>query len=100
MPDIFVLGGLPGPVGRHGGSCPHLRADDLLGRTMVAACVRASVSSGNGAIEGNAAGCVSVVHEGMGDIAFRRLAVAAGFQTRFSSSIHNPRVRRPGSPLR
>ncbi len=40
MTDAFVLGGVRTPVGRYGGSLSHIRVDDLLGRTMVAACQR------------------------------------------------------------
>jgi acetyl-CoA acetyltransferase len=40
MTDAFILGGLRTPVGRYGGSLSHLRVDDLLGATMVAACER------------------------------------------------------------
>jgi acetyl-CoA acetyltransferase len=43
MTDAFVLGGVRTPVGRYGGSLSHLRIDDLLGQTMVAACERAGV---------------------------------------------------------
>ena len=39
MTDAFVLGGVRTPVGRYGGSLSHLRVDDLLGETMVAAFV-------------------------------------------------------------
>ena len=64
------------PVGRYGGSLSHLRTDDLLGQTMVAACERVSVPLER--IEDISAGCVNVAHEGMGDIA-RWGALAAGF---------------------
>ena len=40
MTDAFVLGGVRTPVGRYGGSLSHIRVDDLVGRTMVAACQR------------------------------------------------------------
>ena len=43
MTDAFVLGGVRTPVGRYGGSLSHLRVDDLLGQTMVAACERVGV---------------------------------------------------------
>jgi acetyl-CoA acetyltransferase len=43
MTDAFVLGGVRTPVGRYGGALSHVRADDLLGRTMVAACERVGV---------------------------------------------------------
>jgi hypothetical protein len=43
MTDAFVLGGVRTPVGRYGGALSHLRADDRLGRTMVAACERVGV---------------------------------------------------------
>ena len=76
MTDAFVLGGVRTPVGRYGGSLSHVRVDDLLGRTMVAACER--VGAPLDRIEDIAAGCVNVAHEGMGDIA-RWGALAAGF---------------------
>src|SRR5438128_7225146 len=76
MTDAFVLGGVRTPVGRYGGSLSHIRTDDLLGQTMVAACERVGVQLER--IEDIAAGCVNVAHEGMGDIA-RWAALAAGF---------------------
>jgi acetyl-CoA acetyltransferase family protein len=76
MTDAFVLGGVRTPVGRYGGGLSHIRTDDLLGQTMVAACERVGVSLER--IEDIAAGCVNVAHEGMGDIA-RWAALAAGF---------------------
>ena len=76
MTDVFVLGGVRTPVGRYGGSLSHLRTDDLLGQTMVAACERVGVELEK--IEDITAGCVNVAHEGMGDIA-RWGALAAGF---------------------
>src|SRR5438128_170097 len=76
MTDAFVLGGVRTPVGRYGGSLSHLRVDDLLGRTMVAACERMGVSLDR--IEDIIAGCVNPAHEGMGDIA-RWAALASGF---------------------
>ena len=76
MTDAFVLGGVRTPVGRYGGSLSHIRADDLLGQTMVAACERVGVPLER--IEDIAAGCVNPAHEGMGDIA-RWAALAAGF---------------------
>jgi acetyl-CoA acetyltransferase family protein len=76
MTDAFVLGGVRTPVGRYGGSLSHLRVDDLLGETMVAACERVGVPLDR--IEDIAAGCVNPAHEGMGDIA-RWAALAAGF---------------------
>src|SRR6266540_6522963 len=76
MTDAFVLGGVRTPVGRYGGSLSHIRVDDLLGRTMVAACERVGVPLER--IEDIAAGCVNPAHEGMGDIA-RWAALAAGF---------------------
>jgi acetyl-CoA acetyltransferase family protein len=54
----------------------HLRTDDLLGQTMVAACEKVGVPLDR--IEDITAGCVNVAHEGMGDIA-RWGALAAGF---------------------
>src|SRR5713226_8843124 len=76
MTDAFVLGGVRTPVGRYGGSLSHLRTDDLLGQTMVAACERVGVPLDR--IEDITAGCVNPAHEGMGDIA-RWAALAAGF---------------------
>src|SRR5881398_3786171 len=76
MSDAFVLGGVRTPVGRYGGSLSHLRVDDLLGRTMVAACERVDVPVER--IEDITAGCVNPAYEGMGDIA-RWAALAAGF---------------------
>lgn len=76
MTDAFVLGGARTPVGRYGGSLSDLRVDDLLGRTMVAACERIGVPLDR--IEDITAGCVNPAHEGMGDVA-RWAALAAGF---------------------
>src|SRR5467141_429271 len=76
MTDAFVLGGVRTPVGRYGGSLSHIRTDDLLGQTMVAACERVGVPLER--VEDIAAGCVNPAHEGMGDIA-RWAALAAGF---------------------
>jgi acetyl-CoA acetyltransferase family protein len=76
MTDAFVLGGVRTPVGRYGGSLSHIRTDDLLGRTMVAACERVGVPLDR--VEDIVAGCVNPAHEGMGDIA-RWAALAAGF---------------------
>jgi acetyl-CoA acetyltransferase family protein len=76
MTDAFVLGGVRTPVGRYAGSLSHIRTDDLLGQTMVAACERVGVPLER--IEDIAAGCVNPAHEGMGDIA-RWAALAAGF---------------------
>ena len=76
MPDAYILGGVRTPVGRYGGSLSHLRTDDLLGRTMAAACEKVGVPLDT--IEDITAGCVNVAHEGMGDIA-RWGALAAGF---------------------
>ena len=74
--DAFILGGVRTPFGRYGGSLSHIRTDDLLGQTMVAACERVGVPLDR--IEDIAAGCVNAAHEGMGDIA-RWGALAAGF---------------------
>jgi acetyl-CoA acetyltransferase family protein len=74
--DAFILGGVRTPVGRYGGSLAHLRTDDLLGQTMVAACEKVGVPLER--IDDIAAGCVNPAHEGMGDIA-RWAALAAGF---------------------
>jgi acetyl-CoA acetyltransferase family protein len=76
MTDALLLGGVRTPVGRYGGSLSHLRVDDLLGQTMVAACERVGVDLDR--VEDIAAGCVNPAHEGMGDIA-RWAALAAGF---------------------
>src|ERR1700729_3234849 len=76
MTDAFVLGGVRTPVGRYGGALSHVRTDDLLGLTMVAACERVGVPLDR--IEDITAGCVNTAHEGMGDIA-RWGALAAGF---------------------
>ena len=76
MTDAFILGGVRTPVARYGGALSHIRTDDLLGRTMVAACERVGVDLDR--IEDIAAGCVNPAHEGMGDIA-RWAALAAGF---------------------
>ena len=76
MNDAYVLGGVRTPVGRYGGSLSHLRTDDLLGQTMVAACERVGVPLDR--IEDIYAGCVNPAHEGMGDVA-RWAALAAGF---------------------
>ncbi|MDX6640624.1 MAG: hypothetical protein QOF12_1635 [Solirubrobacteraceae bacterium] len=76
MSDALILGGVRTPVGKYGGALSHIRLDDLLGRTMVAACERAGVALGE--IGDIAAGCVNVAHEGMGDVA-RWAALAAGF---------------------
>src|SRR5882672_2164204 len=76
MTDAFVLGGVRTTEKNNGGSLSHLRTDDLLGRTMVAACERLGVPLER--IEDITAGCVNPAHEGMGDIA-RWAALAAGF---------------------
>jgi acetyl-CoA acetyltransferase family protein len=76
MSNAYVLGGVRTPVGRYGGALSHIRTDDLLGRTMVAACERVGVPLER--IEDIVAGCVNPAHEGMGDIA-RWGALAAGF---------------------
>jgi acetyl-CoA acetyltransferase family protein len=74
--EAFVLGGVRTPVGRYGGSLSHLRTDDLLGQTMVAACERVGLPLDR--VEDITAGCVNTAHEGMGDIG-RWAALAAGF---------------------
>ena len=76
MTDAFVLGGVRTPVGRYGGALSHIRTDDLLGQTMVAACER--VGAPLERVEDIVAGCVNPAHEGMGDVA-RWAALAAGF---------------------
>src|SRR5579862_8424348 len=76
MTDAFVLGGVRTPVGRYGGSLSHLRTDDLLGQTMVAACEKVGVPLDR--VDDITAGCVNTSHEGMGDIA-RWAALGAGF---------------------
>jgi acetyl-CoA acetyltransferase family protein len=76
MTDAFILGGVRTPFGRYGGSLSHIRTDDLLGKTMVAACERVGIPLERiGDITG---GCVNTAHEGMGDVA-RWGALAAGF---------------------
>jgi len=74
--DAYILGGVRTPVGKYGGALSHFRTDDLLGRTMVAACERVGVPLDR--VEDIIAGCVNPAHEGMGDIA-RWAALAAGF---------------------
>ncbi len=76
MTDAYILGGLRTPVGKYGGALSHFRTDDLLGRTMVAACERVGVPLDQ--VDDIVAGCVNPAHEGMGDIA-RWAALAAGF---------------------
>jgi acetyl-CoA acetyltransferase family protein len=76
MSEAFLLGGVRTPVARYGGSLSHLRTDDLLGTTMVAACEHVGVPLER--IEDITAGCVNTAHEGMGDIG-RWGALAAGF---------------------
>src|SRR5437870_6138632 len=76
MTDAFVLGGVRTPVGRYGGSLSHIRTDDLLGRTMVAACEKVGVPLER--IEDIAAGCVNPAHEGCGALA-RWPALAPAF---------------------
>ena len=63
-------------MGKYGGALSHLRLDDLLGQTMVAACRRVGVPLDQ--IEDIQAGCVNPAHEGMGDVG-RWAALAAGF---------------------
>jgi acetyl-CoA acetyltransferase len=75
MTEAFVLGGVRTPVGRYGGSLSHLRTDDLLGQTVVAACER--VGAPLERIEDIPAGCVNTERKGMGDMA-RWSALAAG----------------------
>jgi acetyl-CoA acetyltransferase family protein len=74
--DAYIVGGVRTPVGKYGGSLAHIRLDDLLGQTMVAACER--VGAPLDRIEEITAGCVNVAHEGMGDLG-RWAALAAGF---------------------
>lgn len=76
MTDAFIFGGVRTPFGKYGGALSHIRTDDLLGRTMVAACERVGVPLDR--VEDIAAGCVNPAHEGLGDIA-RWGALAAGF---------------------
>jgi acetyl-CoA acetyltransferase family protein len=75
MSDAFILGGVRTPVGRYGGSLSHVRTDGLVGQTMAAACERVGVPLDR--IGDITAGCVTVAHEGMGDIDWG--ALAAGF---------------------
>ncbi|WP_204071845.1 hypothetical protein [Planotetraspora phitsanulokensis] len=51
------------PFGKYGGSLSHLRLDDLLGLSMVAACEHSGVPPDR--IDEIAAGCVNTAHEGM-----------------------------------
>ncbi|MDR7255018.1 acetyl-CoA acetyltransferase family protein [Nocardioides sp. BE266] len=74
--DAYVLAGARTPFGKYAGSLSHLRLDDLLGLSMVAACDRAGVPLDR--VDDIAAGCVNTTHEGMGDVA-RWAALAAGF---------------------
>lgn len=76
MTEALILGGVRTPFGRYGGALSHLRTDDLLGQTMVAACRRVGVPVEK--VEDITAGCVNTAHEGMGDIG-RWAALAAGF---------------------
>ena len=76
MSGAFILGGVRTPVGSYGGSLSHLRVDDLLGSTMLAACERVGVEQAR--VQDIVAGCVNPAHEGMGDVA-RWAALAAGF---------------------
>ena len=76
MTDAFIFGGARTPFGKYGGALSHIRTDDLLGRTMVAACERVGVPLDR--VEDIAAGCVNPAHEGLGDVA-RWGALAAGF---------------------
>jgi len=76
LTEALILGGVRTPFGRYGGALSHFRTDDLLGRTMVAACERVGIPLE--AIEDIAAGCVNTAHEGMGDVG-RWGALAAGF---------------------
>ena len=41
--DAYIVGGVRTPVGKYGGSLAHIRLDDLLGPTIVAACERVGV---------------------------------------------------------
>jgi acetyl-CoA acetyltransferase len=75
MSQAFVLRGVCTPLTRYGGSLSHLRTDDLLGTTMVAACERLGVPLER--MEDTTAGCLNTAHERMGDIG-RRSALAAG----------------------
>ena len=67
LTDAFILGGVRTPLGRYGGALSHVRTDDLLGMTMVAACEHLDVPLER--IEDITGGCVNTAHEGMGDIA-------------------------------
>jgi acetyl-CoA acetyltransferase len=94
MTDAFILGGARTPVGRYGGSLSHMRVDDLLGTTMVAACERVGVELAR--VEDIVAGCVNPAHEGMGDIA-RWAALAAGFPDSVPAQRSCSRTRRSAS---
>src|SRR6202522_3417562 len=76
MSEAFVLGGVRTPFAKYGGALSHVRTDDLLGTTMVAACEHLGVPLER--IEDTSAGCVNTAHERMGDVA-RWGALAAGF---------------------
>ncbi|MFZ0664423.1 MAG: thiolase family protein [Acidimicrobiales bacterium] len=76
MTDAYLLGGVRTPFGKYGGALSHIRLDDLLGKTMVAACEHTGVPLDQ--VGDIAAGCVNPAHEGMGDVA-RWAALAAGF---------------------
>ena len=76
MTDAFIFGGVRTAFGKYGGALSHIRTDDLLGRTMVAACQKVGVPLDR--VEDIAAGCVNPAHEGLGDVA-RWGALAAGF---------------------
>ena len=76
MTDALILGGVRTAFARYGGSLSHLRTDDLLGQTMVAACTKVGVPLER--VEDITAGCVNTAHEGMGDVG-RWAALAAGF---------------------
>ena len=65
--DAYVVAGARIPFGKCGGSLSHLRLDDLLGLSLVAARERSGVALDR--VEDIAAGCVKTAHEGMGDVA-------------------------------
>lgn len=55
--DAYVVSGARTPFGKYGGSLSHLRLDDLLGLSMVAACERSRVALDR--VDDIAAGCVN-----------------------------------------
>jgi acetyl-CoA acetyltransferase len=94
MTDAFVLGGLRTPVGKYGGSLSHLRTDDLLGRTMVAACEKTGVPLER--IEDISAGCVNVITLAtelrLRDLRYGVLGVCVGSGQGVAMVLENPKA--------